>query len=328
MRVLVIGGNRFLGIELTARLLARGDRVTLLNRGTLGDPFGERVDRLVCDRASPAFEQVSQARWDAVVDFALFDGAQAQATARVLAGRVGHYVMISTGQVYLVRQPAPAPASEADYAGPLMPEPADAHDRDDWKYGVDKRAAEDVIAASGLPATRLRIPMVHGGRDYHRRLESVLWRLLDGGPVLLTRPDAPCRHVYGPAVARTIVTALDHGPLFDAVNLAQDETVTARELVRRVALQLGVPAKVVETSDEALRAADLDPVRACAFNGRWMSELDASKAKDALGFWHEPLDVYLHATVHALLSRLAEPPPSLAQRDAELTFSRSPRGAG
>lgn len=320
MRVLVIGGNRFLGIELTARLLARGDRVTLLNRGTRVDPFGDRVERLVCDRASAAFEAVGADTWDAVVDFALFDGAQAEATARVLSGRVGHYVMISTGQVYLVRQPVPELATERDYDGPLMPEPSAPGDRDDWQYGVGKRAAEDVVAKSGLPATRLRIPMVHGGRDYHRRLESLLWRLLDGGPVLLTRPLASCRHVYGPAVARTIVTALDRGPLWDAVNLAQEETVTARELVRRFAAQLGVAANVVETTDEALASAGLEPAKACAFNGRWMSVLDPSKAQDALGFWHEPLDVYLHATAHALLSRLAEPPPSMAQRAAELAF--------
>jgi nucleoside-diphosphate-sugar epimerase len=40
MKVLVIGGNRFVGIDLTLRLLARGIKVTLLNRGTLPDPFG------------------------------------------------------------------------------------------------------------------------------------------------------------------------------------------------------------------------------------------------------------------------------------------------
>jgi nucleoside-diphosphate-sugar epimerase len=322
VRVLVIGGNRFLGVELTARLLARGDRVTLLNRGTLADPFGDRVERLVCDRTSRAFEAVGASTWDAVVDCALFDGAQAEVTARVLSGRVGHYVMVSTGQVYLVRQPAPEVATERDYDGALMREPPAPGDRDDWQYGMGKRAAEDVVAQSGLPATRLRIPMVHGGRDYHRRLESLLWRLLDGGPVLLTRPQACCRHVYGPAVARAIVTALDRGPLWDAVNLAQDETVTARELVRRFAAQLGVAANVVETTDEALAAAGLEPTKACAFNGRWMSVLDPSKAQDALGFWHEPLDVYLHATAHALVSRMAEPPPSMAQRAGELAFRR------
>ena len=68
MHVLVIGGNRFVGRLLAARLLAGGHRVTLLNRGRLLDPFGKRVERLTCDRTSPRFEHVLGGRhFDAVV---------------------------------------------------------------------------------------------------------------------------------------------------------------------------------------------------------------------------------------------------------------------
>ena len=52
MDVLVIGGNRFVGPLLVWRLLARGDRVTVLHRGSLGDSFGERVERLRGDRTT------------------------------------------------------------------------------------------------------------------------------------------------------------------------------------------------------------------------------------------------------------------------------------
>ena len=41
MHVLIIGGTRFVGYGLVWRLLARGDRVTVLNRGTMPDPFGD-----------------------------------------------------------------------------------------------------------------------------------------------------------------------------------------------------------------------------------------------------------------------------------------------
>ena len=55
MRVLVIGGTRFVGYQLVWRLLAGGHTVTLLNRGTLPDPFGARVERLIGDRTSEDF---------------------------------------------------------------------------------------------------------------------------------------------------------------------------------------------------------------------------------------------------------------------------------
>ncbi len=79
MKVLIIGGNRFLGVELTARLLARGDDVTLLNRGTLIDPFGAGVTRLRADRGTDEFDAaLAGTHWDIVFDFALFDGAQTE----------------------------------------------------------------------------------------------------------------------------------------------------------------------------------------------------------------------------------------------------------
>ena len=58
MHALIIGGNRFLGVELTAQLLARGHDVALLNRGTLIDPFGARVRRLTADRGTDAFDKM------------------------------------------------------------------------------------------------------------------------------------------------------------------------------------------------------------------------------------------------------------------------------
>ena len=239
MDVLVVGGNRFVGYELASRLRAGGHHLTLFNRGSRSDPFGERVERLRGDRLAGDFSRLLAGRsFDAVVDFAMFRGEEAAEAVAVLQGRVGHYVMISTGQVYLVREPRPSPARETDYEGPLMAAPASSTpDREEWDYGMGKRAAEDVLVraweSSRFPSTRLRLPMVNGERDYFRRLEAYLWRLLDGGPLIL--PDGgerPVRHVYGAAVARAVAALLGCPATFgEAYNLAQDETPTAREVL-------------------------------------------------------------------------------------------------
>jgi nucleoside-diphosphate-sugar epimerase len=151
MQILLIGGTRFVGYQLVWRLLAADHQVTLLNRGHTPDPFGPRVERLVADRTTGDFERVLVGRsLEAVVDFAAFTGVDAQQSVAALGrGRVGHYVVISTGQVYLVRQECPRPAHETDYDGSLLPEPAtDSADREEWRYGIDKRAMEDFLAAA------------------------------------------------------------------------------------------------------------------------------------------------------------------------------------
>lgn len=216
MHVLVVGGNRFVGKLLAWRLLAAGAKVTLLNRGGLPDPFGERVERLRGDRTRDLERLLRGRSFDAVVDLAAYTGEDGRCAAEILRGRTAHHVMISTGQVYLVRAGCPRPAREEDYDGPVTARPGDPADVEDWEYGVGKRACEDALAAAardGFPATRVRIPMVNGPLDYFRRIEGYLWRLVPGGrsaprPSTATRtpPSGPRRTAPG-AASRARCTA-------------------------------------------------------------------------------------------------------------------------
>lgn len=298
MNVLVIGGNRFMGVELVTRLLAQGHRVTLLNRGSLVDPFGAQVQRVLADRGTEAFDAaLANARFDAVVDFALFDGAQAERLERVLSGKVGHLIAISTGQVYLVRPPRPAGlAREEDYHGRALTEAPTADDFDNWKYGVDKRAMEDVLARGPVPYTTFRLPMVHGSRDFHGRLPGLFGRLVRGEPIPLRAPGQAVRHVFSGAVVDQVLASLARGPTQRAWNLAWDEPLTVAGLVERAARQLGVAPRIVE--DENASRDD------CFLNARWMSALDASAARRELGFVHPPSEVWLPQVFSAWLARL------------------------
>ncbi|MDB4962602.1 MAG: epimerase, partial [Myxococcales bacterium] len=312
MNVLVIGGNRFMGVSLVWRLLFAGHRVTMLNRGRLSDPYGDRVERLRADRGTDAFDAVLANRsFDRVVDLAGFSGDDARRAVRVLAGRIGHYVFVSTGQVYLVRESCPRPSREGDYPGPVMAGPPVPEEHDDWAYGIGKRDAEDVlVAAPDLPSTRLRIPMVNGERDPKRRFEAYLWRMLDGGPLLLPRGDAIARHVYRGAVVDAICRILEAPPApGDAYNLAQREMPTVRELVELIARRVGASPRIVEVEPAVIEQAGLSVRAASPFSSRWMSLLDPSRAEAELGFVHPPLATYVDAILAELLASWPSAPP-------------------
>jgi nucleoside-diphosphate-sugar epimerase len=336
MRVLILGGTRFVGHFLVYRLLAAGNRITLLNRGVTPDPFGDRVERIHCDRTSDDLAKSLGARdFDAAVDFTAYTGADGRAVVQALGGgRVGHYVMISTGQVYLVREGCPLPAREGDYDGPVIAEPAGPTEHAQWAYGVGKRACEDVLveawSAERFPCTRLRIPMVNGERDHQRRIERYVARMLDGGPVLV--PDGGghvVRHVYSgdvvKAIQRLLLTPSTFGQAF---NLSHEETPTLMDLLGLIAELLGASPRFVAMPAAELVTRGLDPVAISPFSSRWMSMIDPTKAVRELGFRHTPLRRWLELVVTSLLAHPPiDLPPGYRQRAEEIALASAAAGA-
>jgi nucleoside-diphosphate-sugar epimerase len=311
------------------RLVAGGHQVTVLNRGRQRDTLGNRVERLRGDRTTEDFARLLAGRsFDAAVDLAAYLPDDARRAVEVLDGRVGHYVVISTGQVYLVREGCPRPAREVDYAGLLRPEPKDPYDRGQWDYGMGKRGLEDALVEAWerrrFPSTRLRLPMVNGERDHFRRLERYLWRMLDGGPVLLPGGgEHATRHVYSGSVVKLILAILGRADTFgQAYNVAQEETPSLRTLLGTVAGLLGAKPTLEDIPATRVRAAGLDPLALSPFSGTWMSFLDPSRAEAQLGFRHEALASYLDKIVTAFLAGPpAQPPPGYEHRAAEIRLA-------
>jgi nucleoside-diphosphate-sugar epimerase len=331
MHVLIIGGTRFVGYLLTWRLLSAGHKVTLFNRGKLPDPFRERVERVVGDRTTDDLQNLLRGRrFDAVVDSTAYHTDDVQQVIDLFSGSIGHYIFVSTGQVYLVRQNCPRPSKETDYDGPLIPMPKTSQDRIEWDYGIGKRHCEDLLARAWIekkfPSTRLRIPVVHGERDHFRRLESYLWRLGDGGPLLLPGGEnQPMRHVYGDDVAKAVLKMIGRSITFGkAYNMTQFETPTLPEIISTLAAAMGARAKTVSIPKEQLIEAGLTPKMVSPLSTDWMSFLDPGLAVEELGFQHEPLSSYLAKIVSSFVNHPPQnPPEGYLFRKAELALIES-----
>lgn len=331
MRVLVIGGTRFVGPRLVRALLARGHAVTTLNRGVTTDELPAIVERLHADRSDPG--QLSRAlagrEFDACVDTIAMRGSDTAAAIDILDGRLGHYVHFSSGQVYLVREGCPSPAREEDYAGPLMPPPPEvAWDRGQWTYGIEKRECEDLLeeacVARGFPATRLRLTMIHGEDDPQGRIAAYVHRLLDGGPILTPiEPGARIRPIHVDAVVDAVLAILtgERREQDAAYNLAQSETWTHDDLVTRIAHLLNVEPERVTRPRADLVSAGVYP--GCApLSSPWMSVLDPARAERELPFEPGRFDDWLPAVVERVAA--LRPPPDfehLRAGEIRLAFS-------
>ena len=329
--VLLIGGTRNLGPEIVHTMLRAGWRVAVLNRGATPDHLPEEVERLRADRRdrSQLAAALGGRGWDAVVDTALYDGDEARLAVELFRDRVGHYVFISSGQVYLVRRGLERPFRERDYAGETITDPGrSSPDYDDWKYGVDKRAAEDGLFGAGregFPFTTLRLPMIHGERDHYQRILNYLRRVEDGGPILVPDDEPlPIRHVdvrdVADGVARVIESGAGKG---DAFNVGVGETATLAEFFELLGRAAGRPVSVARIPRARLESAALLP--ACSpFSGRWMSSLDNAKGVTELGLRYRPFRETVARVVGHYQAHPELVPAGYGQRAAELDLIEQP----
>ena len=331
MRSLIIGGTRNLGRSIVHTLLQRGNEVAVFNRGQTRDDLPEEVERLRGDRTDP--EQLKQVfggrEFDLVIDTTLYTGAEGEAAVEIFRGRVGRYIFLSTGQVYLVRVGAERPYKEDDYAGPVMAEPAksDISEYENWRYGFDKRAAEDVFASAWtkdkLPFTSLRLPMVNSERDHYDRIYGYFLRIQDEGPILI--PDeagGPVRHVYGEDVVQAItrLTEREKGK-GSAYNIGQDETLSLVEFLELLALAMHCPLKMVRVPREELDREGLLP-HCSPFSGKWMSSLENARSKAELGMEYTPVVAYLKKLVSYFQAVRLHTVEGYQQRSRELEFAK------
>jgi 2'-hydroxyisoflavone reductase len=101
LNLLIIGGTGFTGPEQVEYALARGHKVTLLNRNKRRpDLFKGSVDQLVGDLGADVSVLKSRS-FDAVLDIPTTYPFWVRNVAQYLKGHVGHYVFISTVSVYL-----------------------------------------------------------------------------------------------------------------------------------------------------------------------------------------------------------------------------------
>ena len=99
MKILIIGGTRFLGRHLVDSALARGHEVTLFNRGKSNPDLFLNIETILGDREHD-LDRLAGREWDAVIDTCGYFPRIVRLSAQSLERSVGRYVFISSVSVY------------------------------------------------------------------------------------------------------------------------------------------------------------------------------------------------------------------------------------
>jgi nucleoside-diphosphate-sugar epimerase len=241
MRILIMGGTRFIGVYLTQLLVEQGHEVVLFNRGNRPAPSVQGVGQIIGDRtdATQLKAKLSQEQFDVIFDNNGRELADTQPLAEIFLHRVQHFVYMSSAGVYLKSDQMPHVEGDAV-------DPKSRH--------RGKHETEAYLAQIGIPFTSIRPTYIYGPRNYND-LESWFFdRIVRDRPIAIPGQGlhiTQLGHVKDLATAMTQVIG-NQQAVEQIYNISGDRYVTFDGLARACAQAAG-------KSPDAVKIVHYDP---------------------------------------------------------------------
>lgn len=240
MKILVMGGTRFVGKPLVANLLAQGHALTLFTRGNRPAPAG--VEHLSGDRGDgSALSQLEGRRFDVIVDSSGRTLEDSQAVLERTGAPAHRFVYVSSAGVYADSE-----------VWPLSEEsPTDPQSRH-----AGKMHTEDWLRRQGIPFTSFRPTYIVGPGNYNPVESWFFDRIVHGQPVPLPGDGSTITQIghvndLALAMARCIEVDAAANRIY---NCSCVQGITFRGLVQAAARAAGVdPAAVTMRSFDPSR---------------------------------------------------------------------------
>jgi len=183
LKILILGGTGFTGPHQVRYALSRGHEVTIFNRGRQPQEWPGKVEELLGDRNGD-LKALEGRTWDVCIDNPTTLPVWVRDAGKVLAGKVKHYVFISTISVYAGNdKPADEAAALASYGGKdAMAETPDTLKANMGLYGPLKALSEaEARKQFGSAVTVIRPGLIVGPGDETDRFSYWPVRLANDG---------------------------------------------------------------------------------------------------------------------------------------------------
>jgi 2'-hydroxyisoflavone reductase len=292
MKLLILGGPKFVGRHLIDAALAANHEVTLFNRGQTNPDAYPEVEKLRGDRDGD-LAALHGRSWDAVMDTSGYLPRLVADSARLLADRVSHYTFVSSLSVYASM--ATPHQDESAAVGRLADESVEEITGE--TYGPLKVLCEQAVERH-FPgrALHVRAGIIAGPYDPTDRFTYWPWRVQEGGEVLAPgTPEAPLQFVDGRDLAAWMVqmTADRQPGTFNATGPATP--LTWGEMLATCQTVSPNPSRLTWVDDAFLLEREIEPWRdlplwipASADNAPGLYTIDCRRAV-AAGLTFRPL---------------------------------------
>lgn len=234
MRILIMGGTRFIGVYLTRLLTAQEHDVVLFNRGNHPAPLGIEK-QIEGDRTDPAQlkEKLAEEEFDAIFDNNGRELSDTQPLVEIFKDRIKHFVYVSSAGVYL--QSDQMPHQEAD--------PVDPKSRHKGKFET-----EAYLREQDIPFTAIRPVYIYGPQNYNDLEAWFFDRIVRDRPIPIPGNGM---HITQLGHVKDLVTAMmgvlgNPRAVGQIYNVSGDRYVTFDGLARACAVAAGKSAGEVK----------------------------------------------------------------------------------
>ena len=227
MRVLVIGGNRFVGKKLVTRLVNDSHKVTVLNRSGTGP---EGATKVKFDRNNKSdIDSFNFKGFDCIVDMCLFKLEQFNLMKDSISTHT-NYIFVSSGAV--------------DYI--------DTNSFGD--YAVEKMEVEEALSQSYMNYKIVRPSYIVGMGNHRPRLGYYISLLKNNEPIAVDgNGDYPINLVFADDVVECLIRLIminSNRRTYKTYNICGDDSITINDLINLLKYELDVDNhKIIHTTD-------------------------------------------------------------------------------
>jgi nucleoside-diphosphate-sugar epimerase len=227
MRVLVMGGTRFIGVSLTRLLVQQGHDVVLFNRGNQPAPV-PNVGQIHGDRKDAADLKAKLAgeTFDAIFDNNGRERSDTQPLVELFGDRVQHFIYVSSAGVYMKSDQMPHVEGDA----------VDPNSRHKGKFQT-----EAYLAEQSVPFTSVRPVYIYGPQNYNDLEAWFFDRLVRDRPIPIPGNGMALTqwgHVADLAAAMAAILG-NSKAIGQIYNISGDRAVTFDGLARACAIAAG-----------------------------------------------------------------------------------------
>jgi 2'-hydroxyisoflavone reductase len=256
VKLLVLGGTRFLGRHIAEQALERGHALTLFNRGVTDPGLFPQAEQAHGDRDG-GLDALDGRRFDAVVDTSGYLPRVVSASARRLADATEQYTFISSVSVY--EGNGGAGSDPGSPVGALADETVE--EITDETYGPLKALCERAVH-DALPGRTLviRPGLIVGPDDPTDRFTYWPARIADGGSVLAPGdPAAMTQLIDVRDLAAFVLDMAERGATGTYNTVAPERSLALGDLLEQCAAVAGSGAELVWVASELLLEHGVEP---------------------------------------------------------------------